>query len=707
MKLEEFRKIKQEMKELFNKFEEMNEEEKENEEITEQIVQKFYELQSKLLESDLSSIPFEEWKGITLSFDGELDFSKTHANIDFSLLEDIYFDSINLTGCNVRGIDRLDFDENTFDEEFIRNHPEYFPDENVPEEIKKKFFQQKLEFSDLIEYPSLKKCVNKNSFGSYHNASSASLVKAIGLESALKLFEENPQFIKYITTKKNEYSSNNISFTNNKLNEDASYEEKKEFVYKCVIDSIKSGFNRIDFPPLEIIPEDMKQKFPSAFVTEEELPEEVVANYYNGELSIGDIREYQDVLKNKEIEIGSRHSYTVYGVERVFNSVWDFIDKVPKELDYIVSNYLNSIYDNDELDQIKVMELKDLFANAIRSVISENKDLKSIENLAIYCKYLPIEEAIPNEVVRNFIEKCGLSRLQDYNKKNNYILNEALYYFSSYDETLFGNMAKYSNQIQEENVINSEEDLTRYLEKIINVMRINSDYEARTIINKSKKELSNIFPNQFINYDLAEKILNNIREYERDDILSNLEFGFNGHIDSLIHIINKYPELVPCIENKEMIIGDNKPLYKKMKETLGNKKFLEIISIYGESLNQIINIVSEESFENLLNELSNTENYNDILDNKIYELITPIRNFDIRILPDSFKKTHPELYLSENAPDALQRLFYGMFWNSSAHICPADLQGHPEWIEYLKHIDLEKLFEKKKINIKNKKIGIN
>jgi len=116
MKLEEFRKIKQEMKELFNKFEEMNEEEKENEEITEQIVQKFYELQSKLLESDLSSIPFEECKGITLSFDGELDFSKTHANIDFSLLEDIYFDSINLTGCNVRGIDRLDFDENTFDE---------------------------------------------------------------------------------------------------------------------------------------------------------------------------------------------------------------------------------------------------------------------------------------------------------------------------------------------------------------------------------------------------------------------------------------------------------------------------------------------------------------------------------------------------------------------------------------------------------------
>ncbi len=46
------------------------------------------ELQDGLLSCDLSNIPFEAWKDFTILSDKEhyIDFSKTKANIDFSLV---------------------------------------------------------------------------------------------------------------------------------------------------------------------------------------------------------------------------------------------------------------------------------------------------------------------------------------------------------------------------------------------------------------------------------------------------------------------------------------------------------------------------------------------------------------------------------------------------------------------------------------------
>ena len=67
--------------------------------------QEYYELQTKLLSYDLSDIPFIEWQGFNIYSDEnhEVDFSKTHANIDFELIN---FSSskglLNFTGCNIR-----------------------------------------------------------------------------------------------------------------------------------------------------------------------------------------------------------------------------------------------------------------------------------------------------------------------------------------------------------------------------------------------------------------------------------------------------------------------------------------------------------------------------------------------------------------------------------------------------------------------------
>ena len=126
MTLTEFRKIKNSMLNLIELIEQRYGSKNQSEE--EKNLREYNSLQDRLLSSDLSDIPFEEWQGLYIFTDGELDLSKTHANIDFSVLAGIEYDSINLQNCNIRGIQALDYDENTFDAEYMKAHPEYFPD---------------------------------------------------------------------------------------------------------------------------------------------------------------------------------------------------------------------------------------------------------------------------------------------------------------------------------------------------------------------------------------------------------------------------------------------------------------------------------------------------------------------------------------------------------------------------------------------------
>ena len=348
------------------------------------------------------------------------------------------------------------------------------------------------------------------------------------------------------------------------------------------------------------------------------------------------------------------------------------------------------------------MEINDIITNAIRKEIQDKRSSNDIDTLITYCQYLPIEEAIPNEFIRKFVKTCGFTILQNYNKKNNYVLDNESLYINCYEKTLLGNMAKHSRQLLGKFTINTEEELKIYLENVIRVMRKSDDDIAKRLINENKKELSTMFPNQFLDYNLAEKLLSEVDENSRSAILSALELGFNGNSEMLSKIINEYPSLISVIENKDIIISGI--LYQKMFYLLGSKKFLEINSVYGNAISHLISHTKMEDFEKLLIELQNNENFVDILNNEVYKLITSKRDFDIRCLPDSFKKSHPELYLEDNAPESLVNKFYGLsysYFGTRKLINPADLQHNPDWIQYLKHVDLDKCLDDKQMAVYN------
>jgi hypothetical protein len=128
LSLERFREIKERVAEIFdlaNKIE--NEEIQVTEEDEEKLESEIEQLIDEIHSSDLSDIPFEEYEGF---YDLGFDFSGTGANIDFNIIHEEGWGTVRLKGCNVRNFDfdNQRYDDESFDEEFMSQHPDRFID---------------------------------------------------------------------------------------------------------------------------------------------------------------------------------------------------------------------------------------------------------------------------------------------------------------------------------------------------------------------------------------------------------------------------------------------------------------------------------------------------------------------------------------------------------------------------------------------------
>ena len=644
MTLTEFRKIKNSMLNLIELIEQRYGSKNQSEE--EKNLREYNSLQDRLLSSDLSDIPFEEWQGLYIFTDGELDLSKTHANIDFSVLAGIEYDSINLQNCNIRGIQALDYDENTFDAEYMKAHPEYFPDESIPAEVRQLFYDKKLAFSDLIEYPTLRKCVNKYSFSKAYSSPSCELVEAIGFENAIRLFDENPKFVNAITFEKerNSYSYNTFNFrTEKSFDKSGTYEEAKQFIYRQIIDESKRGYLR-KLPPFDVLPQEMIDSFPKFFIKKGELPEKVVEDYYNGNLSIREIRYYSEVLKTKDLEFGTHSSSEIKEVNKIFGNVWNFIEQVPKEYDDIVGSYLShNVYEEERIAEQK---LSDIISNSIRYAL--NGDTRSKKNynlneLYAFSQYIPIEEIFEDASLRNFIQKCGFKNIVEFNRKNNMILDKMGYSYSN--NTLLQEMAKYASVIEEDILITDEQQLSTVFRQLIHQMRVSDNYSTRQLLAKNKRELSTLYPSEFLDYNMLDTLLKNMKEEDKVRLIKNLESGFNGNTDLLFEILNKNQFLLPALANKSIIIGKNNPKLNELYRKIGTERFLGICSKYGKAVSQIISSIDydKEKMEEFLSQIRG-DNYEQQMNQYIYNIFVQNndRLFDLRTLPQSFKSEHPE-----------------------------------------------------------------
>ena len=126
--------------------------EQQQEEIIRDSVEKYCSVQNELFNYDLSDIPFELWEGMTIISNEYLDLSKTHANLDLSLVDVTSEQGINLKGCNIRNLDYINAPvySDSIDQHLIEEYPMLFLSDSFPKEFKEKFSKSKLNLEDLL-----------------------------------------------------------------------------------------------------------------------------------------------------------------------------------------------------------------------------------------------------------------------------------------------------------------------------------------------------------------------------------------------------------------------------------------------------------------------------------------------------------------------------------------------------------------------------
>ena len=94
MTLEEFQELRARQQELLDEMQKLVSRDDfdlnfDRDTVTNTFVNRYFNIQKELEEYDLSDIPFDAWHGMTILGDKNhiADFSKTHANLDFSQIE--------------------------------------------------------------------------------------------------------------------------------------------------------------------------------------------------------------------------------------------------------------------------------------------------------------------------------------------------------------------------------------------------------------------------------------------------------------------------------------------------------------------------------------------------------------------------------------------------------------------------------------------
>lgn len=377
-------------------------------------------------------------------------------------------------------------------------------------------------------------------------------------------------------------------------------------------------------------------------------------------------------------------------INEIFGNVSNFINKIPPGLERVVINYISNEYVNEDVKDLAQNNINKLISCAIKDEI-KNLFFIDLNTIFLYCKYVPIEEVIKDKVVRKFIERCGLENLVNFNKNNGFL--DSIIGKNIYSLSLLEIIASMSLED-----IEKPKDLFTYIEEKIYQLRSSNNIHDREMMKEIKKQGYDIFPKQFLDYDLLEQLLEGMEKSDKDLLIFNLEQGFNGDIYLLLKLINENKKLIPVFKNKKIVIKPNTSYstryLKKLHEVLGDDKFIEIASLYGVSLIHLFSINDYSLLNQLVYDLNITDDYSKVIDDTLYKTIILNRKFDIRILPESFKNKHPELYLKDDAPADLVECFYGKeTLNNMYLVNPKEIQNHPEWMPHLMHIDLSKCME--------------
>ena len=730
LSLEEFKKIKQQLSNLISEYYDNYDTYISNYTFKE-LEEKYYKIQEELLSYDLSDIAFEEWEGIEIHSDRNhiANFSKTHANIDFKLIDFDYNLNIILNGCNIRNshVMKNRIDLTKFDEETIKNNSNLFLSDKFSLEFKNKYYDRKLVIEDLFDLSDeqLSELEEKDIASHVYLNKTHDIIIVLGLKRIIELYHYSKEDYEFVTSAASNFclSYNIKSFKNIDY-----FNELLQKIRKVNISELKKEFNlylrNIIIHSRESIHiKDLSEAFikenKDLLLIDSSVKDGLRSRYYTRKLSLYDVIENIDLFENIPIEnfMKDRRKYTDLSYELGEGNLIKIIKKHPDVIKHVCLEYNFHIF--KEILNNSDFKSEKKFKEAVKQIFIEyNRPIYNIPNWISSMNFNFVDEISTLDDLMNYKEDTVV--LNTSQQKTINILGIENIKKLEYETKIFSPNTSYkeleifkviSNYLKDDRHVRSvwsydeayyDYDIENFLHffkngslsyplfrdkfaKLLGLLRSKSafkDVNYDFIEGKFRED----YPEIFIDHRVPAKL---IEAFYDNKISISLMFEYKDYLKyfldkNLKELIND--KITLCLPGSYMLgryISHEKNFIEEYIEKYGNEKLLKLISKYGNLLSKIrIN-----SFEG---EIDDEQKIEEAIVDAIYEWKIKY-NYPYAHLQEvpEFVSKYPELFVDFkkiNVPYSIEKSFY------NGNLTFDDIKKYPQLVSALKEKRLDICF---------------
>ena len=680
-----------------------------SDELVNQLISKYLEVQNELLKYDLSSIPASAWEDFMIFADRDnpVDLSSTHANIDFSVFR--YMDGINFKGCNIKNLKSLNriLKSKDFDQSVIDENREMFVSDLFSQELQQKLFNQQLSIKDLfsLSVNQINELRTKNFMNAleYH---SRDLIEFVGLDNLMQLYASSKQDFQVVSDL---FFNSPFPYTSplqeNYIKEafkTINSSEIKKMFYKIERDNILSNDYVIINP----------EKYPELFVKENddifklnvEMSNDLRQKYYEKKLTFDDIKDNVNLFKNillsnfinsgenTDLLLDFKKIITVIGDENTLK----MLEIYPEVFNYIIkggladdfSQYLEVII-IDKLELNKSANTKEELEKILHPFFVINNEITNINQLMLYdfslfqlsLKQQRIFQTLGLENIKRFEKELGFFS----HKKNTWSKElENLCLFGEYfaDKDNLSILFDFKNGTLAYN--DFVDEIARCLDSIRgeNYFIYFQDYDW--IQGEFRNQHPEIFMDReapveliklFYKSKIEPELIQQYPEYKKYLLDKNLSNTIKADISLNIKNI---------VDADKYIITRSTDFIKEYTKQYGNDAFLELCSKYGSILSSInITLTAAE----MKNRKIVDKKFSNLIADKILRENISIEK--LKKVPE-FVAEYPDMFVDfsslNSIPDAEKQLLTTAFYERKLEF--DDLKKYPELVTALKDKNL-------------------
>ena len=668
LSIQEFRSYRQKMIDIKNIIIEKEDELSSDE--FDQKIDEYNSILATVLEYDLSEIPASEWESLSIiqTEKMKVDFSKTKANLDFSVFDEIDLPRRhiavrevvlpNFKSCQLTNFpfDKIMYAPEMFDEEFILENPERFLIGDIPNELRERFYKGEITFKDLQECEEIRQKFLPDQL--YYGE--RDFVKYFSREEFLKLDFQFMYFVKY-------WAEGIIK----DMPEGKTASEVMEYLYEAAREELlkqaenvqaenvqaenvervgrlsalrrrwqeKTGFYARPYQ----LGEEFRSRNPQLYIPDN-APESIVDSFNKGYLSlvqyVNNIEYFQGVYMGFAFMDEDKRVYDYFAED-----MYELFKRYGKYM--YAENLSGNRLEIPNDPQKTLEEKKQVLANAIKKRLEENP-VSNIDEIEVLSEILPIEDIVKESKYASIISIIGIEKLKEFGYTDMEVFKDGI--------TRIDALANLSTVLPNISIV------------LPKGFKLPDNYPIEEMVNHGIEDIS-VFSKDF-SQDLAgaKELL------DKGVPIQVLSFG-NSTSEKREFIV-KYG-----IDN--IIKFDNETkLFSTIQWTDENSQ-LELLAVQEKKSPPKISVEEKQVIDY------------EAFRTRIYELLTIARDKNGLLTNEDFpeyghmegrfREEHPEIFI-DGGTDKKKELFY------CGILHPRDIQDEPEIVEFLKGKDLNLAF---------------